>query len=399
MVRFMDLRRLRRHPIVLDGLIAIVFAILGLVEIFGTTPDAFGIERTWYGIGRTWPITAFLLAATLPLALRRVAPLIAEIVILGGAIALQSVGYGPSAQFFAGMLAVFSVGAYSRSQRESLAGLAALAIWALVTWLGTGASTELWGLFMLGFLSGIWLVGDTLRRRSVQMVELQQRADDLERERERESRRAVAEERARIARELHDIIAHSVSVMVVQAAAARRVLDAEPETARGSLESIETTGRQALGEIRRLLGVLRRDDEAEEAKAPQPGLANVEALVEEMRRAGLSVDLRVEGEPGPLPPGVDVSAYRVVQEALTNTMRHAGPARVSVIVRYRTDDVEVEVTDDGRGLGTRSTPAGGQGLVGMRERIALFQGDFEAGPRAGGGFGVRARLPIGSSGG
>jgi signal transduction histidine kinase len=248
-------------------------------------------------------------------------------------------------------------------------------------------------------MTGIWLVGDTLRRRSVQMVELQQRADDFEREREEESRRAVAEERARIARELHDIIAHSVSVMVVQAAAGRRVLDSQPETARASLEAIETTGRQALAEIRRLLGVLRRDDGPDEALVPQPGLAHVEALVDEMRRAGLPVELRVEGEPGPLPPGVDVSAYRVVQEALTNTLRHAGPARVSVIVRYGPDDVEVEVSDDGHGSSAHPAPAGGQGLVGMRERVALFQGDFEAGPRAGGGFAVRARLPIGSSGG
>jgi signal transduction histidine kinase len=187
--------------------------------------------------------------------------------------------------------------------------------------------------------------------------------------------------------------------MVVQAAAGRRVLDSQPETARTSLEAIETTGRQALGDIRRLLGVLRRDDGPEDAKAPQPGLAHVAALVDEMRRAGLPVDLRVEGEPGPLPPGVDVSAYRVVQEALTNTLRHAGPAQVSVTVRYGPEDVEVEVSDDGRGHPAHPAPAGGQGLVGMRERVALFQGDFEAGPRAGGGFAVRARLPIASSGG
>lgn len=395
----MELRRLRGHPIVLDGLIGIAFAILGLIEIFGITPDLAAIERAWYGIDHTWPVTGLLLLSTVPLALRRVSPLISEIAVIGGSFALQAYGYGPSVQFFAMMLALFSVGAYSRSTRESVAGLVALLFGASVMWVRSGATYDLWTMFMLGFFIALWLVGDTLRRRSAQMVELQQRADGLEREREEESRRAVAEERARIARELHDIIAHSVSVMVVQAAAARRVIESQPETARASLESIETTGREALAEIRRLLGVLKRDDAPEDAKAPVPGLAHVEALVDEMRRAGLPVDLRVEGEPGPLPPGVDVSAYRVVQEALTNALRHAGPARVSVNVRYGDDDVVVEVNDDGHGSSAHPAPAGGQGLVGMRERVALFQGEFEAGPRAGGGFTVRARLPIASSGG
>ena len=399
MVRLTELRRLRGHPIVVDGFIGIAFAILGFVEIFGITPDLAAIERAWHGIDHTWPATGLLLLSTLPLALRRVFPLISEIGVIGGSFALQANGYGPSVQFFAMMLALFSVGAYSRSTRESVAGLVALLFGAAVMWVRSGAAYDLWTMFMLGFFIALWLVGDTLRRRSTQMVELQQRADGLEREREEESRRAVAEERARIARELHDIIAHSVSVMVVQAAAGRRVIESQPETARASLESIETTGREALAEIRRLLGVLKRDEGAEDAKAPVPGLAHVEALVDEMRRAGLPVDLRVEGEPSPLPPGVDVSAYRVVQEALTNTLRHAGPARVSVIVRYGQDDVMVEVSDDGHGSSAHSAQGGGQGLVGMRERVALFQGDFEAGPRAGGGFAVRARLPIASSGG
>jgi signal transduction histidine kinase len=341
----------------------------------------------------------FVLAATLPLALRRVVPLISLIAVMGGAFAIQVFGYDAGLLAFSMVLALFSVGAYSSSTRESLAGLAAVVVIVVLTWLDPQNQGSLWVLFLFGLLFGIWLVGDTLRRRTAQMAELEARTAGLEQEREEGSRRAVAQERARIARELHDIIAHSVSVMVVQAAAAGRVLDSQPETARASLEAIETTGRQALSEMRRLIGVMRREELLEDAKAPQPGLARVEALVDDMRGAGLPVDLRVEGDPGPLPPGVDVSAYRVLQEALTNALRHAGPARVSVIVRYRPEDVELEVSDDGHGPMEDPASTGGHGLVGMRERVALFQGDFEAGPRAGGGFAVRARLPIGSSGG
>jgi signal transduction histidine kinase len=295
------------------------------------------------------------------------------------------------------MLALFSVGAYSRSTRESLAGLVAGFVFTVLTWLRPENQGSLWIFFIFGLLGGLWLVGDTLRRRTSQLAALEARAAGLERDREQESRRAVTEERARIARELHDVIAHSVSVMVVQAAAARRVLDSQPETTRAALETIETTGRQALAEMRRLLGVMRREDVHDAAKAPQPGLARVAALVGEMRGAGLPVELRVEGEPGPVPPGVDVSAYRVVQEALTNALRHAAAASVSVVVRYGRDDVEIEVSDDGHGPLEDPASVGGHGLIGIRERVALFHGDFEAGPRAGGGFAVRARLPIGSS--
>jgi signal transduction histidine kinase len=271
-------------------------------------------------------------------------------------------------------------------------------VWAVLSWLRPANQGDLWIFFIFGMLAGLWLVGDTLRRRTARVVELEAHAAVLEREREEVSRRAVADERARIARELHDVIAHSVSVMVVQAAAARRILDSQPDAARTSLAAIENTGREALAEMRRLLGVMRREDAADDAKAPQPGLGRLEALVDDVRAAGLPVDLRIEGAVMALPPGVDVSAYRVVQEALTNALRHAGGAHVSVVVRYRAEDVEVEVSDDGRSS-TGEPADGGRGLLGMRERVALFQGDLEAGPRPGGGFAVRARLPIGTAGG
>lgn len=202
---------------------------------------------------------------------------------------------------------------------------------------------------------------------------------------------AVAEERSRIARELHDVIAHSVSVMVVQAQASQRLLDGEQGEARQALGSIETTGRQALTEMRRLLGILRRTD-AELALAPQPGLGSLDALIGQFRESGLPVDLRVEGEPRSLPPGVDLSAYRIVQEALTNALKHAGPARADVVVRYSDDGVELEIADDGPGTGKGG--GSGHGLVGMRERVALYGGTLESGKQDGGGYFVRARLPL-----
>jgi signal transduction histidine kinase len=359
---------------------------------------ASGIELDQPIRQHTWLFVGLVLLATLPLALRRVAPLVSVIAVMGAMVGLEYFEFEFGVLVLAMIVAIFSAGAYSRSTRESLAGLVAGLVWAVLSWLRSVNQDDLWIFFIVGMLGGIWLVGDTLRRRTARVVELEAHAADLERDREEASHQAVAEERARIARELHDVIAHSVSVMVVQAAAARRILDTQPEAARTSLEAIETTGREALAEMRRLLGVMRREDAADDAKAPQPGLGRLEALVDDVRAAGLPVDLRIEGTAVALPPGVDVSAYRVVQEALTNALRHAGGAHVSVVVRYRAEDVEVEVSDDGHGAPGKPVD-GGRGLVGMRERVALFHGDLEAGPRPGGGFAVRARLPIGTTGG
>ena len=221
----------------------------------------------------------------------------------------------------------------------------------------------------------------------------EQRAQLAERERDLAAREAVAEERARIARELHDVVAHSVSVMVVQAQAGTRLLD-EPERLRGAFSSIEASGREALVELRRLLGILRTDDE-QLAIGPQPGLDSLEALVEQVREAGLPVELRVEGEPVQLPPGVDLSAYRIVQEALTNALKHAGQAEAEVVVRYRASSLELEVVDNGAAAAATVSGSGsGHGLIGMRERVALCGGVLEAGARNGHGYAVRARLPL-----
>ena len=221
----------------------------------------------------------------------------------------------------------------------------------------------------------------------------EQKADRLEREREANIKRAAAEEQARISRELHDVIAHNVSVMTIQAAAARDVFESEPQRAREALGSIESTGRAALTELRRLLSAVR--DGGHRELAPQPGLAALEELVSQVRSAGLAVELNVEGERPPLPAALDLSAYRIVQEALTNTLKHASARHAWVDVRFGDAEVDVVVRDDG--VGTVPNGAGsGRGLIGMRERVAFFGGSLDAGPQAGGGYAVSAHLPIGA---
>jgi signal transduction histidine kinase len=208
----------------------------------------------------------------------------------------------------------------------------------------------------------------------------------------------VREERSRIARELHDVVAHEMTVMTVQAAAARRVLGKRPTEAAEALVAIESAGHQALTEMRRLLGVLRTADAAGDL-APQPGIERLGILVEQMRDAGLAVDLTITGLARGVPAGIDVNAFRIVQEALTNTLKHGGPqARATVRLAFGSDQLSIEVEDDGRGAAEAlsDTNGTGQGLVGMRERVALLHGELTAGPRAGGGYRVRARLPIGT---
>ncbi|HJQ75521.1 MAG TPA: sensor histidine kinase [Gaiellaceae bacterium] len=218
----------------------------------------------------------------------------------------------------------------------------------------------------------------------------EQRIRLAERERDVAAREAVVEERARIARELHDAIAHNVSMMVVQAGAERRALSEDSST-REVLETVEQIGRSALTEMRRLVGMLRSD--GDDPLAPQPGLRDLPLLVSQVRDAGLPVELSVEGEPRELPVGLELSAYRIVQEALTNALKHAGEARATVRIRYAQDSLELEIADDGLGAPRPATP-GGHGLVGMRERVALYGGRFEAARGAAGGFAVRVALPI-----
>jgi signal transduction histidine kinase len=291
---------------------------------------------------------------------------------------------------FIAILAIYTAAAHTTGVATLVAGaLTAAATVALMA--ADGESWNLGGILFFSLLLGSpFLVGRLFRARRLREAALEDRTVALARERDERARAAVAEERARIARELHDVVAHAVSVMVLQARGGRKVLGGNPDEARGAFDTIERTGQQALTEMRRLLGALRADDE-ELALAPQPSLSRLDALAAEVTRAGLPVDVRVEGEPTELPPGVDVSGFRIVQEALTNALRHAGPARALVRVRYGDGELDIEVSDDGAGSANGS--GGGHGLVGIRERVAVYGGDFDAGRRPEGGYAVRARLP------
>ncbi|MER5178981.1 sensor histidine kinase [Streptomyces sp. NPDC002896] len=246
-----------------------------------------------------------------------------------------------------------------------------------------------------------WVLGDSLRTRRAYLAQLEERAARLEREREAQAKVAVAAERARIARELHDVVAHNVSVMVVQADGAAYVMDTAPDQARNALETISGTGRQALAEMRRLLGVLRTGEHEESGEyVPQPDVEQIDELIEQVRTAGLPVDFKVEGTPRPLPSGVELTAYRIVQEALTNTRKHGGPnAGASVRLVYFDDGLGLLVEDDGKGAPHELCEEGGadgkgHGLIGMRERIGMVGGTLDAGPRPGGGFRISALLPL-----
>jgi signal transduction histidine kinase len=247
-------------------------------------------------------------------------------------------------------------------------------------------------LFASLFSIGPWLAGFSLSGRAEREADLARRAQVLEEEREQQALLAVAGERARIARELHDVIAHSVSVMTVQAGAARLLLAQDPEQAREPILAVEQTGREALAETRRLLGILRSDMTEAELE-PQPGMASLDTLVERTRRAGLPVELTIEGDPVKLPAGLDLTAYRIVQEALTNAIKYAGPANAWVTIRYGQDAIDLEISNDGRTLESQNG-SGGHGLAGMRERVSMYGGTVEAGPHPVRGFVVRARLPL-----
>jgi signal transduction histidine kinase len=245
-------------------------------------------------------------------------------------------------------------------------------------------------------VAGAWAIGDNVGTRRAYLAALEERAERLEREQTVVSQRAALAERARIARELHDVVAHHVSAIAVQAGAAEELAERDPRRARAVLATIQATSREALAEMRAVVGVLREEGDGV-TLAPQPGLGQLDLLAAQSRAAGLDVRVRVEGPPAALPDALDVSAYRIIQEALTNTLKHAGATRAEVTVRYTEDGVELEVTDDGSAhKASTALPGAGRGLVGMRERVALFQGRLDAGRLPGGGFRVVAHLPVSS---
>jgi signal transduction histidine kinase len=320
-------------------------------------------------------LLGLVLAAVQGMALRwrRSRPELVMVAALAGGLGIQLVA--PEIVLpIAGYFAIGSLAA-ARPPRVSLLGLAGLEALAATNFATTTVEDTV---FAMALAVVAWALGEAARSR---------RATSRE-----EARRAVAEEQARIARELHDVIAHSVSVIIVQAGAADAVFEERPDQARAALRSIERSGRDALRELRLLLSAVRPDTAAD-ATHPQPGLDRLDELAEPLRAGGLAILVRREGTAAPLPAGVDVSAYRIVQEALTNTLRHARARRAEVIVRYGSEAIEVEVVDDGRGAAPDNGTAG-HGLVGMRERAALLGGTLAAGPLPGGGYRVHARLPL-----
>jgi len=370
-------------PLVVDGLLA---GGLGLLSVTSALSD----RRRGANIPT---LGLVLLVALVPaLLVRRRLPGTTLAAVAGLQVGMLALGMPPSANFAAELVAPYSVAAHgSRRVRLAAAAAAGVALVAIAL-LPSGRWSRGDALALMIAGAGAWLLGSVLRDRRAGVAELAERTARLERERELEARRAAAEERLRIARELHDVVAHNLSVVVVQAQAAQRILDRDTDRARGVVVSIERTGREALDEMRRLLGVLRAgeppaeaDGDADGLFGPQPGLARIGELVEQVRGAGLPVTVRVEGAERPLTAAVDLSAYRIVQEALTNSLKHAGPASAEVVLRYRAADLELTVSDDGRGGAARrdggSAPGSGHGLVGMRERVELFGGDLAAGPR------------------
>ncbi|MFD3440747.1 sensor histidine kinase [Streptomyces sp. NPDC058685] len=388
---------IRRHPTGVDTFWAVVLG--GISLLWAATVPV--------GVGDKWTAALVVLLLSLVVALRRRMPekMLVLTAALGVAQLALDIEVNPAD--FAMLVIIYTVAAHDRSpwaSRLALVGGLSAATLAQLRW--PMEETGTWGKVFFTVVLSVpfalaWVLGDSIRTRRAYFDQLEERATRLEKEREAQSKVAVAAERARIARELHDVVAHNVSVMVVQADGAAYVLDAAPDQAKQALETISTTGRQALAEMRRLLGVLRTGDAPESGEyVPQPDVQQIEDLVEQVRHSGLTVDFKIEGTARQLPSGVELTAYRIVQEALTNTRKHGGPeAGASVRLVYFDDGLGLLVEDDGRGSAHELYEDGGadgrgHGLIGMRERVGMVGGTLDAGPRPGGGFRISALLPL-----
>ncbi|MFJ2262450.1 sensor histidine kinase [Streptomyces sp. NPDC087844] len=391
---------LRRHPTWVDGFWAVV--LLGISVASGTA----GQENSDSGTDHLAVVLPITLLLCLVIALRRrlpesmlilavsmgaaqlaldmpLAPADFALLVIAYTVASNGTRWASRLALTAGLLAAPLAQLRWPEEHQSAAGQVAIVIFQTVP-------------FALA-----WVLGDSLRTRRAYFAQLEERAARLEKEREAQAKVAVAAERARIARELHDVVAHNVSVMVVQADGAAYVLDSAPDQAKKALETISGTGRQALAEMRRLLGVLRTGEHQESGEyVPQPDVEQLDDLIEQCRGSGLPVDFKIEGTPRPLPSGVELTAYRIVQEALTNTRKHGGPnTGASVRLVYFDDGLGLLVEDDGKGAPHELYEEGGvdgqgHGLIGMRERIGMVGGTLDAGPRPGGGFRISALLPL-----
>ncbi|WP_330290236.1 sensor histidine kinase [Streptomyces sp. NBC_00576] len=389
---------LRRHPTWVDGFWA--------VFQFGISMLSGALQNDIQGAASPAVHVILTILLCLVIALRRRMP--ERMLVLAAAVGLAQLvlDVGPLPADFAMLVIVYTVavsGPRWASRFALIGGLCASPL-AQMRWPERESSTA-GNLALVVFLAVpfalAWVLGDSLRTRRAYFAQLEERAARLEKEREAQAKVAVAAERARIARELHDVVAHNVSVMVVQADGAAYVLDTAPDQAKKALETISGTGRQALAEMRRLLGVLRTGEHQEGGEyVPQPDVEQLGDLIEQCRTSGLPVDYKIEGTPRPLPSGVELTAYRIVQEALTNTRKHGGPnTGASVRLVYFDDGLGLLVEDDGKGAPHEHYEEGGvdgqgHGLIGMRERVGMVGGTLDAGPRPGGGFRISALLPL-----
>jgi signal transduction histidine kinase len=383
--------------VVVDVVVAVVVAVLSVLDV-AAADDASRGQRPADALAYVLVITA-----SVNLFWRRRAPVAVLAFVTAALVAMYLRDYGAFLSVL-GLPALYAVAAHEDHRRRAwwamVAACVVLLAAASVSLLerddGFDALTLL---SMIAFLGGAITAGVIIRNRERIFVDTERRAAAAEADRLAAAERAVASERSRIAREMHDVVAHSMSVISVQAAAGREIVHADPDKAAKVFATIETVGRESLGELRRMLGALRDTGDPGAALSPQPGIADIMAVVAQSSASGVPTTLVVEGHERALAPGIELAVYRVVQEALTNVLKHAGPSTSAAVhIAYATDELTIEVTDDGRGAATELSGRGaGHGLIGMRERVEIYGGTFAAGPRADGGFGVRAVLPIVSS--
>jgi signal transduction histidine kinase len=377
---------------VLDAVITFLFLPIAILSV---------VARPDHMTGSYKPINALgillVLGAVLPLLFRRRYPLQVFFVSTAFLVLFAASDYFMGAVAFTTLLSLYTVGAFCRPRELGIAFATLLA-----------AMAALWIIEIPDFYAGdvfantvlytvALLFGWTVQSRRLRLKDAEERAELLEREQEEERARAIADERLHIAQELHDVMAHSMSVIAVQAGVGMHVADTDAAEAKKALENISTTSRSTLAELRRLLGVLREDADGANY-VPAPGLADLDKLAREVSDAGVPVNVTMEGSLADVPPGVDFTGYRIVQEALTNVLKHAGPSTAQVRVAHEPGALRIEVRDDGRGVNGRSTGTG-HGLLGMRERVAVYGGSLDAGPVDGGGFVVMAELPYADANG
>ena len=379
-----------RRSFLIDLALAVALFVTAIASL-SSLPD-FGTTRPLDGLG-----VALIGTQTLTLAWRRKYPVVTLVVVVGAFSIDRGLNYPSSWAVFGIAIAIYTIGAELSARRSLIVG--GITIGVVVVWTAVGVmTTSLPGSVILtisGFMLLPFVLGREARRREQRALEYEARAIRAEFDREMRATEAVRLEQARIARELHDVVAHEVTLMTIQAAAANRVLEVSPHEAREAMLTVEEAGHRALTEMRRLLSLLRSGSESD--LGPQPGLDDLAILAKQLGEAGLVVDLAVEGEQRILPIGVDVNAYRIIQESLANTVKHGGPgAKAGVVVHYGEDELSIAVCDDGRGAAEGLSRNGtGQGIIGMKERVALLDGTLEAGPKSGGGYRVRGRIPLG----